>query len=63
MYDFLVKNKLIYSQQFGFRAGHSTNHALISTVESIKSCIDTGNYVGGVFIDLQKAFDTVNHEI
>ena len=63
MYDFLVKNKLIYNQQFGFIAGHSTNHALISTVESIKSCINTGNYVGGVFIDLQKAFDTVNHEI
>ena len=63
MYDFLDKNKLIYSRQFGFRAGHCTNHALISTIESIKSCIDTGNYVGGIFIDLQKAFDTVNHDI
>ena len=63
MYDFLDKNKLIYSRQFGFRAGHSTNHALISIIESIKSCIDTGNYVGGIFIDLQKAFDTVNRDI
>ena len=63
MYDFLDKNKLIYSRQFGFRADHSTNHALISTIESIKSCIDTRNYVGGIFIDLQKAFDTVNRDI
>ena len=51
----------MYSWQFG--AGHSTNNALISTIGSIKSFIDTGNYVGGIFIDLQKAFDTVNHDI
>ena len=49
--------------EFGFRAGHSTNHALISTIESIKSFIDTVNYIGGIFIDLQKTFDTVNHDI
>ena len=63
MYDYLDKNKLIYVRQFGFRAKHSTNHAIIFTSESIKSYIDTGNYVSGVFIDLQKAFDTVNHDI
>ena len=63
MYDFAEQIKLIYERQFGFRARHSTNHALISTTESIKSQIDQGNYVGGVFIDLQKAFDTVNHDI
>ena len=63
MYDFNYKNQLIYERQFGFRAKHSTNHALISTTESIKSQIDKGNYVAGVFIDLQKAFDTVNHDI
>ena len=63
MYDFAEQNKLIYERQFGFRARHSTNHALISITESIKSQIDQGNYVGGVFIDLQKAFDTVNLDI
>ena len=36
---------------------------LISTTEAIKAEIDNGNYVGGVFIELQKAFDTVNHDI
>ena len=63
MYGFLDQNKLIYKRQFGFRANHSTNHALISITESIKHSIGEGNYVSGVFIDLQMAFDTVNHDI
>ena len=63
MYKFLDNNNLIYFHQFGFMAKHSTSHALISTTEWIKSLIDKGNFVGGIFIDLQKAFDTVNHDI
>ena len=63
MYDFIDNNQLIYERQFGFLTKHSTNHALISTTEAIKSQIDSGNYVGSVFIDPQKAFDTVNHNI
>ena len=39
------------------------NHALISTTELIKSELEDGNYVAGIFIDLEKAFDTVNHDI
>ena len=35
----------------------------MSSTLSVKTFIDTGNYVSGVFIDLQKAFDTVNHDI
>ena len=38
-------------------------HALISLIETIKKYLDDGKIVCGVFIDLQKAFDTVNHEI
>ena len=38
-------------------------HALISLIETIKKYLDDGEIVCGVFIDLQKAFDTVNHEI
>ena len=63
MYHFRNSNNLFYERQFGFRSKYSTNHALISTTEWIKSYIDKGNFVGGIFIDLQKAFDTVNHDI
>ena len=63
MYHFLDSNNLFYERQFGFRSKYLTNHALISTTEWIKSYIDKGNFVGGIFIDLQKAFDTVNHDI
>ena len=63
MYQFLKSNKLIYNRQFGFRANHSTNHALKSTTESIKSFLDNGDFVAGIFIDLEKAFDTLNNQI
>ena len=41
---------------------HLTNHALISVTEKIKYLLDNGNYAAGVFVDLEKAFNTVNHK-
>ena len=55
--------QLLYPLQFGFREKHSTIHALISLTESIKNSIDEGKFGCGIFLDLQKAFDTVNHRI
>ena len=63
VFKFLEKNKSLYHLQFGFRSKHSTDHALIQITENIKNALDNGKYVCGVFIDLQKAFDTVNHDI
>ena len=63
VYKFLEKYKCIFYRQFGFREKHSTNHALIEITESIRKALDTGRFACGIFIDLQKAFDTVNHEI
>ena len=63
LYSFLEKHKCIYELQFGFRTGHSTNHALTDLTEAIRKSIDENSYAIGVFIDLQKAFDTVDHEI
>ena len=63
IYSYLTKKKLIYSKQFGFRSNYSTNHALISITEHIRKLLDNGHYVCGIFVDLEKAFDTVNHKI
>ena len=49
--------------QFGFRKKHSTNHALLNIFENIKEKLDNKTFSCGVFIDLEKAFDTVNHKI
>ena len=62
-YSFLNKYKCIYDLQFGFRNRHSTNHALIQITEKIRKAEDDNNFACGVFVDLQKAFDTVNHNI
>ena len=63
LYDFLEKNKCLYDLQFGFRSKHSTSHALITITEQIRNALDKGEQACGIFIDLQKAFDTVNHKI
>ena len=62
IYSFLCKHELINTKQFGFWSKHSMEHALISLIETIKKYLDD-EIVCGVFIDLQKDFDTVNHEI
>ena len=62
-YGFLEANEILHPLQFGFRKKHSTLHTLISLTEHIKNTIDSGNYGCGIFIDLKKAFDTVNHGI
>ena len=63
LYNFLEKYNCIYENQFGFRSHHSTNHALISLTEHVRNAIDNNNLACGVFIDLPKAFDSVDHEI
>ena len=63
LYSFLESNKCIYDFQFGFRQKHSTNHALLSMTQEIRDIIDKGDLAIGVFVDFQKAFDTVNHKI
>ena len=63
LYSFLCHYKLINFKQFGFRSKHSTEHALISLIETVKKYLDDGKLACGIFIDLQKTFDTVNHDI
>ena len=61
--NFLNKKNLLYSYQFGFRSGFSTSLALTEITEMIYDCLDQNFVVLGLFLDLQKAFDTVNHAI
>ena len=63
LYTFLDYNNIIYNLQFGFRQQYSTYHALINKTENIRKALDDGNIGCGVFVDLQKAFDTVDHQI
>ena len=61
LYSFLVTNSVIYDKQFGFRKFHSTGHAINYSVNKIVSETQQRNHVLGIFIDLSKAFDTIDH--
>ena len=60
---FLSEFDIIYKLQFGFRKKYSTEQALLSIVEEIRKNLNNGKFSCGAFIDLEKAFDTVNHKI
>ena len=59
LYSFVTCKKIIYQLQFGFQQQNSVDHALISMTEAVKNTLDNKRFGCGMFIDLQKAFDTV----
>ena len=63
IYEFLESHSMFSNLQFGFRKKHSTTDALLNIFEKIKEKLDNKKFSCGVFIDLEKAFDTVNHKI
>ena len=63
--DFLGKNKLLYRFQTGFRKNYSTNTCLghLILTDKITTRFDKGLFTGMILIDLQKVFDTIDHQI
>ena len=63
LYNFVELHKILYDLQFGCHASHSINHALINLTECIKNILDNRTFGCGIFLDRQKAFEIVNHQI
>ena len=61
--SFLNVSKILSDNQYGFRKHHSTAYALACLYDKISSAIENKEYTVGIFIDLSKAFDTVDHHI
>ena len=59
--NYLSENKILYDYQSGFRKNYSTNYCLAYLNDKISKGFDKGLYTGMILIDLQKAFDTINH--
>ena len=63
LYDFFQKNKLFYASQFGFRQGHSTELAALEVVDRILVEMDKQDIPINIYLDLSKAFDTLDHNV
>jgi sarcosine oxidase/L-pipecolate oxidase len=61
--QFIDKNNILSKHQYGFRQNRSTEHAIIDFVDKITTAIDQGKFSVGIFLDLSKAFETINHKI
>ena len=60
---YLIDFNVLCDNQYGFRKNHPTTHALVDLYDKISSALDRREHAVGVFSDLSKVFDTVNHEI
>jgi len=63
LYDFLEKSKIFSENQFGFRHNKGTSIALQTLISCIHNKLDQGNSTLGIFLDVKKAFDSVDHKI
>ena len=60
---FLEKENILFKHQFGFRKNYSTEQAVLELTDNLKMKIDNNESICSIFLDLSKAFPTVNHQI
>ena len=63
LYEYIDKHNLFYSRQYGFRKTHSTEMAGLELTDRISKDIDNRDISLAIFMDLSKAFDTLDHQI
>ena len=63
VYKFSQDNKILYNSQYGFRSKHSCEQAILELIGNVIQAKDKGMHTAALFLDLSKAFDTLNHEV
>ena len=63
LFKYLTTNEILHKKQFVFQKGHSTEHAIIQLIDQINNSFEKNHFTIVTFIDLLKAFDTVDHSI
>ena len=63
IYDFLTKHDILYKSQYGLRKKHSCEHAVTELVSEICKGLENNKHTISIFIDLSKAFDTIDHRL
>lgn len=61
--DFLEGNNLLSNKQYGFLPGRSTQEALVDHINQITEAVESGKKMAAVYIDLKKAFDSIDHDV
>jgi hypothetical protein len=60
---YIISNKILANEKYGFRSNTSREKAIYQLTNKILKALDNKEWVGGIFCDLSKAFDYVNHDI
>ena len=63
IFHFLVRYKILFKSQYGFRKGHNTTHATLDFLKIIEDALQQNEFAIGIFCDLSKAFDTLDHAV
>ena len=63
LYDYFQKNNMFYAHQYGFRTGHCTEYAALEIIDRVTTQLDINNIPLNIFLDLSKAFDSLDHAI